>query len=326
MNRNTKFFLASLLLSIVLGIGINNLEERLSNFFFWSEIAKNPEVLAAKDLQTDVLLRLTRRKPEKISAVENLTLEGKAALSAFIDQKGKVKILYEKNGNLQLPIASLTKLMTALVVIKYEPLEKETTISKKAIQKEENFGNFRVGERFKIKDLLYSMLIESSNDAAAALAEVLGESNFIQLMNLEARTLELRESIFFDIAGVDPDNLNEGINKSSTNDLLKLAIYIKENYPEIFSILSLSERDLYTLEGRFHHTMKNTNELLNSNGWPTRVLGGKTGWTPLARGNLLLILESPTRKGYLVNIVLGSEDRFREMKRLVDWIFFAYDF
>ena len=76
----------------------------------------------------------------------------------------------------------------------------------------------------------------------------------------------------------------------------------------------------------FHHTMKNTNELLSSNGWPTKVLGGKTGWTPEAKGALVLVLESPKGKGYLINIILGSSKRFQDMKELVNWIFHSYSF
>ena len=72
--------------------------------------------------------------------------------------------------------------------------------------------------------------------------------------------------------------------------------------------------------------MENTNQLLSLNEWPTKILGGKTGWTPEAKGALVLILESPKGKGYLINIVLGSSTRFQDMKKLVNWVFNSYRF
>lgn len=216
--------------------------------------------------------------------------------------------------------------MTALTAFKYESQEQKITVTKEAIQKEENFGQLKAGEELTAKDLLSIMLIESSNDAAVALASALEEKNFLGLMNLQASQLGLSKTSFVDVAGVDPNREGEEINVSSAEDLAKLAMFIQRNYPEIFETLQIPQLDLYAANGRFHHTLKNTNELLRSNGWPTKVLGGKTGWTPLAKGNLILLLESPEGDGYLVNVVLGSDDRFGEMKTLVDWIFRSYDF
>jgi D-alanyl-D-alanine carboxypeptidase len=70
--------------------------------------------------------------------------------------------------------------------------------------------------------------------------------------------------------------------------------------------------------------MKSTNELLNFEGWPTPIVGGKTGWTPLAQGCLVLVLQSPKDQGYLVNVVLGAEDRFTQMKTLVNWAYNSF--
>jgi len=116
------------------------------------------------------------------------------------------------------------------------------------------------------------------------------------------------------------------INYSTARDLFLLTRHLKTFYPSVFEILGVKEHPLYTKDGKFHHTMENTNELLSLNGWPTKVLGGKTGWTPEARGALVLVLESPKAKGYLVNVVLGSEDRFQDMKKLVNWVFDSWRF
>jgi len=145
-------------------------------------------------------------------------------------------------------------------------------------------------------------------------------------MNQEASFLGLENTFFVNHAGLDPDILGGPINYSTARDLFLLTRHLKTFYASVFEILGFQEHPLYTKDGRFHHTMENTNTLLSSNDWPTKVLGGKTGWTPEAKGALVLVLESPKAKGYLINVVLGSENRFYDMKKLVNWVFDSYRF
>jgi serine-type D-Ala-D-Ala carboxypeptidase (penicillin-binding protein 5/6) len=165
--------------------------------------------------------------------------------------------------------------------------------------------------------------VESSNDAAAALAEVIGRGVFVELMNLEARELGLSNTYFFNPTGLDPDDPQGPVNYSTSKDLATLASYIIQTYPRIFDILVIAQQDLLQ-KGTFHHTMKSANELLSFEGWPTPIVGGKTGWTPLAKGCLVLVLKSPKDQGYLVNVVLGSDDRFSQMKTLVNWTYDSF--
>lgn len=211
-------------------------------------------------------------------------------------------------------MASLTKLMTALVSRENYAMQDTVLISKNAVAKEESLGNLKIGEKLSVENLLYIMLIESSNDAAVALSELMGEDAFLQKMNSKTRNLNLEHTFFLDVAGVDPAEAHGLLNRSSAMDLAILASYLLEQYPEVFHILSLKEYGAY----------KNTNELLSYDKWPTPILGGKTGWTPRAKGGLLLVLESPKKTGYLVNVILGSDARFEEMKQLVNWVFHSY--
>ncbi|MDP2664692.1 MAG: serine hydrolase [bacterium] len=317
MSKNTKYFAAAFLLSLPLWAGLNLFSQNLENTFFLSALSSYPEVLAA---QVATRPGLVSRNTE----VPYLSLETKAAFSLYVDGRGRTKILYAKNQDQPLPIASLSKLMSAFVVAEYFPPQEILTITKEAIAKEENTGNFRVGEKFFVKDLLHSLLIESSNDAAAALALSWGRETFLNAMNEKATSLGLKETFFVDEAGVDPNAPETDINVASAKDLSELTYHILTNTPEVFEILGLSTYRLSTSQGTFHHTVKTTNNLLISNGWPSKVLGGKTGWTPLAEGCLLLILEAPDQNGYVVNVILGAEDRFGQMKNLVDWTFQAY--
>jgi len=324
MNKNLKIFLGVFLLSLPFWWTLNIFSTHLEDFFLFSELAQNPQIFTAQAaLETQVQKVLPLKKGDTAS----LQLDSTSALAVFVNEKAQdSKVLFEKDTEKKLAIASLTKLMGALVVARHYSLDEEITISRAAVQEEENFGQLKVGDRFTTQNLLYPLLMESSNDASAAFAFKIGIYNFLDLMNQEASFLGLKNTFFVNHAGLDPDIPNGPINYSTARDLFILTRYIKTFHPTTFEILGLKERPLYTTDKEFHHMMENTNELLSFNGWPTKVLGGKTGWTPEAKGALVLVLESPKGKGYLINIVLGSDKRFQDMQKLVGWIFDTYSF
>ncbi len=323
MTPNSTFFSSAFLLSIPVWFGFNASSDALSEALFWKEMVKNPAILQAQLIQTRLQEQVLRERPTIKSDAPSPNIQAKAAFSSFLGTEGNTKVLFEKEGERRLPIASLTKLMTALVAVKhYDPMQR-IVIDSSAVAEEENLGQLRVGDVFPVQDLLYPLLVESSNDAAAALAQVLGREVFVELMNLEAQGLGLLNTYFFNPTGLDPNDPQGPVNYSTGKDLATLASYIVRTYPKIFIILALTQQDLFQ-KGTFHHTMKNTNELLSFEGWPTPIVGGKTGWTPLAQGALILVLQSPKDQGYLVNVVLGAEDRFSQMKTLVSWVYDSF--
>jgi serine-type D-Ala-D-Ala carboxypeptidase (penicillin-binding protein 5/6) len=323
MTSNIMFFLSAFLLSLPVWLGFNTSSNALSEALFWKEMTENPAVLQAQlisaRLQEQVREERPTLKPEAILP----DIQAEQAFSLFLDEKGNTKTLFGETNEQRRPIASLTKLMTALVVAKHYDPAQQIVISSSAVAEEENLGQLRVGDVFPVQDLLYPLLMESSNDAAAAFAEVLGRQVFVDVMNLEAQALGLLDTHFVNPTGLDPDDPQGPINYSTGKDLSQLASYIVQTYPRIFDILAVSQQDLLQ-KGTFHHTMKNTNELLSFDGWPTLVVGGKTGWTPLAKGNLVLVLEGPKNRGYLVNVILGADDRFSQMKTLVNWVYDSF--
>jgi len=224
-----------------------------------------------------------------------------------------------------LPIASLTKLMTALIVLENYDLSKEIKISKEAINQEETFGKLEEGKIFKADYLLYPLLMESSNDAAFALAndyEEMDEKKFVEMMNAKAKELGLENTYFYNSSGLEPDTKNAKINYSSAKELAGLTRYLLAT-PKIWEILSTTEYNLYG------PTLKNTNELLSDQSilWKDKILGGKTGYAEKAGGCIILVLRAPKDKGFLINIALGtanSNNRFEEMKKLVEWVNQAY--
>jgi len=168
-----------------------------------------------------------------------MELEAKAALCSRSAATGKEKIIFEKNADGILPIASLTKLMAARVVLEnpgiYDP-SKIVFISAAAAGQPDVpvFGNLLFGENRTVKELLDLMLFYSSNDAAYALAELMRESEFVDAMNRTAHKIGLSNTEFFNSTGLDLDNGRA--NFSTARDLLALSKNILEFYPEIFTI------------------------------------------------------------------------------------------
>ena len=261
-----------------------------------------------------------------------LEISALSYLGAYLGEDNQPMILAEKNSEDLLPMASLTKLMTAIVAYKNYDMEEEITMSPKVNDWPDSSKRFIPGTSFKISELLRALLIESNNDAAMALAGKIGLDNFVAAMNEEAQKLGLITVHYDNPVGIDPSSKKEIINYSTAKELLVLAQEIINNYPEIMEITSLPQYDIKTASGSFNHTAVSTdkflsdaNEKLLCQGEPLKILGGKTGSTDLSKKNLLLITETPNKVGRLVTIVLSADDNFKETSQLVNWICDSYD-
>lgn len=299
MTKIIKFFLIAFVLSFVFFLGINIFQENLESFFY-AQISKPFEEM--------VFVRVPPKK-------QKLNLAAKSAISLKINKFGREKILFRQNSDQILPIASLTKLMTALIILEnpesYD-FNKVITISKEAANQENvpEYGNLdmEVGKKFKVETLLNLMLIYSSNDAAWALTEVIGPDHFVEKMNQKAKILTLVNTYFVNPTGLDPENLHwdeenkDYFNYSTSNDLMKLTKYILEEFPLIFEFSA----------------QKNKFDILPSQ----KIIGMKTGYTDEAGGCIFLVF-SDENENYFINIILGTESkeaRFEEMQKLIDWI------
>lgn len=212
------------------------------------------------------------------------------------------------------PLASLTKLITALIVLEDVGLNKKVEISKAAVLTEGEAGNLREGEIYTAQDLLKIMLLASSNDAAVAFEEFLGREQFIKLMNEKAAAIGMTTSRFFDASGLSAENVG------SANDLAKLADYLLNVYPEILSITRLESVLVQPINDTRTHIVNNINLLARD----PNFLGGKTG-TSLAAGENLLVISS-FHDHRLLLLILGSRNRFGEAANLINWIEKAYGF
>lgn len=232
-------------------------------------------------------------------------------------------VLLAKNENEKRPIASLSKIMTAYVAAKNIPPALNIRITKEAIETEGVSGDLIENEELSFIDVLYALLLPSSNDAAEALAEVLGRERFINLMNEEARALGDAESVF-----KNPSGLDDPAHYSTAKNIVKLFSYISQIEP-IKTIISKSSYETRSVDGKIYHRFITSNWLMGS--YPG-VIGGKTGFTDEAGQSLIVKWQPPTslaieRKDSLpiiYAVVLGSEDRFGDMRTLLDWLQKAY--
>jgi len=317
MRGSFKFFFIALVLGLPFWWGVNVLGENLSNVFYWQEISQNQKVFAG---QIALEEQLRDMKPFRNREAGDLDIQAKSAISILVGDEGREKFLFAKEINQQLPFASLTKLMTALVVTKYYNLDNEIVVSKEAIQQEGDFGKLEAGQVFPVRYLLYPLLMESSNDAAFALAddyEDMTERKFVELMRWEAERLKMQDTFFDNATGLDPEESGTKINYSTAADLVKLTKEILKN-PLILEVLQTQRYSFYGPE------LINSNELL---GEIPGIVGGKTGYTGEAGGCMILVTQAPQNQGYLINVILGSngtQDRFGEMEKLVSWVESAY--
>ncbi len=244
-------------------------------------------------------------------SIEEPEINAKAA--GIFDFNGK-KFLYTKNIKEKLPIASLTKIMTAIIALESFDLDEIVTISKKAVMTEGENGHLIIGEKLAVRDLLYIMLIESSNDAAVALAGQIDD--FVVLMNEKARGLKLENTNFTESTGISQWNY------STVSDLIELTNYSFNKEPLIWQIFTIKDTEIFSQDKKFRHYLENTNQLLGE--FP-QMIGGKTGFTEEAGGCMLTMVELSDNPGqYLITVILGAENRELETKKLIEWAQQAY--
>jgi len=265
--------------------------------------------------------------PRLVNGAWPLGVEAKAFAVALVRPSGELDILLEKNGRERLPIASIAKLLTAMVAADELEPAAEVVLRPEHFLESADSAGLKRGEHFLVRDLLYPLLISSSNAAAVALASEAGQNQFVVLMNQLAESQGFRDTYFYNPTGLDPGDGSSSVNYSTADDLVKIARLLILKYQPLLAISRLPEYDLYSRDRTLHHHLLNTDKFVNVDGLPARLLGGKTGQTDLALKNILLIFETaPLDDDYLVVVVLGAADHFQAAERLLNWVYQAYEF
>jgi D-alanyl-D-alanine carboxypeptidase len=188
-----------------------------------------------------------------------------------------------------------------------------------SILSECNSERLHIGEKITVKNLLTAMLIDSANDAAIALGKHIAGSqkDFADMMNAKAEEMNLGDSHFCNPSGLDVAGCY-----SSAYDLARIAAYSMK-YDTIWKIMRTQETSVQSCDGKYEHILKNTDVLL---GQIPNCLGGKTGFTYNAGKSLMLAATDPeTEKHKVIAVILNDNNRWEDMKNLLDWTFSNYE-
>lgn len=252
-------------------------------------------------------------KPFKKASSQEPQLNINSGFSVYLGDK-KEKVLYDFNSQDSLPIASLTKLTSAVVVMENYNLSDSVTVDADSVSTFGTAGQLKAGDIFTVKDLLYIMLIESSNDAAECLANIMGRDKFIFLMNQKAKELSMENSTYYNPSGLDMEDYT---NKSSAKDITILVKHIIKEFPLLTRILAYSSLDIYS-SNSFHHTLESTNILLEKD---NSVLWGKTGYTEKAQDCMMVVSKtSKENDDYIITVILGADNKFEQTESILNWI------
>lgn len=256
----------------------------------------------------------SRPAPEPFTLAQELTAD-----AAIVLDISNNDVLYAVNEHATLPLASVSKLMTALVT--YELLEQGETIiiSQRAIRQLGNSG-LSDGEAFTVANLNDLVLMTSSNDGAYALAEAAGAvidpnqglSAFIAAMNVKAESLGLTSLHFLNPTGLDLSTTQSG-GYGSAEDVARLLGYIVTTYPELLTATTEADARIFNESGLYHEAA-NTNAIVTD---IPGLIGSKTGYTDLAGGNLAIAIDAGFNRPIAI-VVLGSTrvGRFEDVAAL----------
>ncbi len=237
-----------------------------------------------------------------------------SSVALVIDQDAN-QIIYEKNTQAILPIASITKLMTALVVLDANlPMNEMLAIIKSDTNNGDPSSNFDVGQEASRQDMLLFALMASDNRAASALARYYpgGKSAFVAAMNAKARQLHMNDTHFVDSSGISSENV------SSPYDLARL-VYVASANP---TIRTFSTHPNYqAFRGRGLTQINNTNTLVREQRGDWQIGLQKTG--TLSNAGACLVMQAKIMGRSVIMVFLdagGQGGRFRDAQKIKDWL------
>ena len=247
---------------------------------------------------------------------ESLTLDAEAV---YVKDMVTGEVLYAHNSEAQLPLASLTKIMTALVSARLFPQDEAIVMDANALAEEGEQG-FRLGQVWKLHDLLDLTMVSSSNDGAAAIAYAFDREkgvggSFVEAMNQTAAALGLTQTYFLSATGLDVHDDTYATAYGSAHDIATLFVYTLEKAPVLLAATGAHSITRRALDGT-ELSVESTNDAYDNIPW---LVAGKTGFTDTAGGNLVVVFEAGLAHP-VVAVVLGStkEGRFEDMEKLAE--------
>ena len=231
-----------------------------------------------------------------------------------MDSKSKC-VLYEKNAEMLVPIASTTKIMTTLVALKYGNLDTKYEVSPKAASIRGSKVGYKKGEQISLKELLYGLMLRSGNDAAITIAEGISGSveKFCELMNEYAIEIGAFNSHFESPHGLDSQN-----HYSTAYDLARITAKAKENklFNEIVGVKDVDEKE-HGFTRSYHNINKILYQIPNANGVKTGYTGG---------AGKCLVTSVKENDDDVIIVVLNCTPRWKETKKIYDFVKENYNF
>ena len=291
-----------------------------SNFFANAENVTNLQKIAGSnaDLPQPVKEALVR-PPEKSSGASDPQIYAKAVV--LIDVKSAY-VMFAKNADEKVPMASTTKIMTALVVLEDygDKLNDIVTITYPMIAVEGSDIQLSVGEKITVENLLKGLLIMSGNDTALALSTYFGGKDvFVAMMNEKTAFLGLKNIQYHDPAGLDEEN------SATAQDLAILASYAMRNQ-KFAEIVRTAETTITSADGAIVHELKSSNRMLKADEqyYYPNAIGIKTGFTNEAGHSLVSAAEKDGQM--ILGVILNTDENSiyasaRESKKFLEWGF-----
>jgi D-alanyl-D-alanine carboxypeptidase len=280
--------------------------------------AEEREVKAGKiskeEEERQIKANTEKYQPKETAKTAKDSLE-LSAKSAIVVDENTGDILYEKNPHQKLAPASITKILTLSVALENLKKDQAITISQKAADQEPNKIVMKAGEKLKLEDLLYGLMMISANDAAYAVAESVpgGFDAFIKLMNNKVQMLGLKDTNF-----KNPSGLDDNDHYSTVFDIATMTRYgLLEHGQEVLAYAGeKKDHSVYASDQNESHWWSHISAMLYR--YPG-MIAAKTGYTDIAKSTFIGVAE---RNGRRVNVVImGSTDANNDVPRLLDYGF-----
>ncbi len=309
MNKS-RYFYTIYILAVIVFLGASFLFAK-QNFGKKSIISPLPNFLTAfSNLQVSTLDLWFPKLKVFNGIMSGINTPDISARSAIVYDLSSERTLYEKSAKDKMPMASLTKIMTAIIAIENSKNSDKYEVAKENLVGEDNMG-LSSGEILSLEELIYGMMLHSGNDAAETLATNYpgGRGMFIKAMNDKARSLGLLDTHFTNPTGLEGD----GHQYTTAYDLVVITRYAIRS--SLFAkITATFDYNIPYTSGHKAFYLENETNLLTS--YPG-VLGVKTGYTPEAGLCLVTYLNYKGHK--IIGVLLGSDNRRQEMKDLLDY-------
>jgi D-alanyl-D-alanine carboxypeptidase (penicillin-binding protein 5/6) len=305
INKHKKIILAIIIALVVVAFVKNYLSEKK---------VTGSTIIQLKNSHREIEENIEKYQP-KYDWVKthpsNITLTAKSAI--VIDQNTG-QILLTKNEHEKLPPASITKILTLVTVLEGLKIDKLCPVSEKAAVTQPNKITMKAGEKMKVEDLLYGLMMISANDAAEVLAECYdgGRDKFIAKMNEKVKLLGLEDSSF-----KDPHGLNDVDELSSAFDMGTITRYALLEHPETLKYIGRKEDyNVYPTDHNGSHSWYQISNLLLT--YPG-MEGAKTGYTHIAKNSYIGVARKNDRR--VIIVYLGAETTTSDATALLNYGF-----